>query len=329
MRKTKWIIGDTGIQVFPNRAYLLSGLLILFVFGALWTFMVKSSPALQTSLVQGYLFVLVLAGLFIANAFTVFIFDAQAKRVIKKWGGVLTLQSFAFDEIAAIDPVTGTTGLTYAIFKKSNRHGKGIRISSYYKGFEDKAAISFKSELLPALHHIVFGNAPTPAASLHVPITTFEYYKPEGDIYRMKQNKIFPAVAMALCLAWWYWAFTTPDYAPGKSPVREFLAVWFPLGLAALFAFILTGSWRFDKQRRVIISTSLGGLIKKEIKFDDFVRYNIVRKSTNLIYTGTEVKLMFSTPEGKYRDFALRTFMNTNKIQRFLDETDEVMGIRR
>ncbi|WP_143160069.1 hypothetical protein [Chitinophaga jiangningensis] len=330
MRKTKWKIGDTLIQVFPNRAYLLSGILVLFILGVIWTFMAKGSPSLQASLAQGYIFVVIVAGFFFANAVTAFVFDANAKTVTQKWAGILTLKTIAFDEIAAIDPVTGTNGLTYAIFKKSNRHGKGIRISSYYKGFEDKTAIHFEAELLPALHHMIFGNQPAATANpVHVPISSFEFYKEEGEIYHMKQNKIFTAVLMVLCLAWWYYAFTTPGYAPGKSPAREFIAVWFPLVLALVFAFILTNSWQFDKQRRVIVSKSLGGLTKKEIPFDDFIRYNIVRKSTNLIYTGTEVKLMFNTPNGKYREFALRTFMNTNKIQRFLDETDEIMGVKR
>ncbi|MBV7530722.1 hypothetical protein [Chitinophaga sp. sic0106] len=327
MRKTKWKIGDTLIQVFPNRAYLLSGILVLFILGVIWTYIAKGSPALMASLAQGYVFVLIVAGFFFANAATVYVFDANAKKVTSKWAGILTLKTISFDDIAVIDAVTGTYGLTYAIFKKSNRHGKGIRISSYYKGFDDKTAISFEAELLPALAKMVFGNQPATSAQ-PVPIGTFEFYKPEGEVYLMKQNKIFTAVIMLVCLVWWYYAFTTPGYAPGRSPVREFIAVWFPLVLALVFAFMLTSSWQFDKQRRVIVSKSLGGLTKKEINFDDFVRYNIVRRSTNFIYTGTSVNLVFNTADGKQREFAIRTFMNTNKIQRFLDETAEIMGVK-
>lgn len=79
-----------------------------------------------------------------------------------------------------------------------------------------------------------------------------------------------------------------------------------------------------DKNSRKIVRASFGSLFRKEYSFDDFVRFLIVRKTTNLVYAGTDVRMQLNV-RNQSRELNLRSFQKTNKIERFLEETRSIL----
>lgn len=331
MRKTTWLISADKIQLYPFRVYRPISIAVGLVFIAIWSYMLKSSPVLaqEGGIVGGYTIIILFSVLLFAVGNTFILFDANRKRVYCKLAGFITIQSLAFDDIAVIQPVTGTS-IVYRIFTKNDRHGKGHTISSYYSGWKDKDLAPFQQEVLPAIDKMVFGSPDLRQEPTYVPITDFRFFTEKDGAYVMKMRKIPMFIFMLLFLAWWLYALLTPGYADNQTTAKKMLAIWFPFGMVILFAFAVFNVFIFDVQKRTITQSLLGGLIRRTYRMDDFIRFRIVRKTTNMVYSGTEIRMEMAIPNStKIRFISLRQFNSTKQIERFLQETEELLGVRR
>ncbi len=326
MRKTKWLIAADKIQLYPFRVYRPIAVVLGIIFIVLWTFCVRDSPRLQqgAGMINGYAVVVLFTALLFAYGNSIVIFDAGQRRFFRKLGGLISTSGMSFDNIAAIQGVTANTSVVFRVFTKQNRHGKGHTISSYYGGWKDKDLLAFEEEVLPALDTMVFGPAEArPIAATYVPITEFSFYEQKEGGYILKQRKIGLIIFSVVLLVWWIYGLTHPEFANRGNSTAHNIAVWFPFVLLLIFAYAV-GTCTFDKQNGKMVRTYLFGFHKKEYRFDEFIRFQIVRKTTNFTYSGTEIRVEFT----KGRMISLRNFNGTKQIDRFLEETSDIMGVR-
>ncbi|NIG56516.1 hypothetical protein [Chitinophaga sp. Cy-1792] len=330
MKKTTWQIAGDRILLFPVRVYKPLAIAMAVIFLVIWYLMVMTSPELQqgTTAIKGYVFITLVSALLFFWGGTSVVFDNTKKRMYKMIGGMIPTSGISFDEIAAIQEVTGTHGLVFRAFKRSDRHGKGIAVSSYYGGWKSKDANQFHNEVLPKIGEMVFGKAEERPINTYVPITDFTFYEEKNNLYVMKQKRTGLVVFLLLSLVWCYYAVKKEGTINFDNAFQYWAFLVFPFIIALACLIALFTNYSFDKQNRKIIRSYFGGIYKKESNFDDFIRFTIIRKSTNFMYSGTEVRMELRHPsqQGRILYVTMRRFSGTGKIQRFLEETHNLLG---
>ncbi|CAH0306638.1 hypothetical protein SRABI27_04599 [Pedobacter sp. Bi27] len=325
MAKTKWIIEPSKLIIYPKRNLRIVGLIFFVLIAAIIFFLSRSEKDYSTGLTLGYYGVLLLIPLlliFIAE--TKVIFDGNS-RVLYKKIGFLPTGSIPFDDIASVQAyeIMGS-GYNYRLFKKSNRHGKGIIVSSGYSKATNPNLIQFQQEVLPKIDELVFANAPViPKQTIY----DFQFFKEEGGVYLLRDNKIGSLIIGLILIGVTVSILLNPDFLTNEGSFQKILLTYFPaiIGLALLFA--ATSNIRFDKSQRKIIRSTFAGRVLKEYPFDDLIRFQIIRKTTNLIYSGTEVRAEILLPaKNKTTTLILKSFIGTKKIERFLDEANTILG---
>lgn len=325
MAKTKWIIEPSMLIIYPKRNLRIVGLIFFVLIAAFIFFLSRSVQGYSAGLTLGYygcLLLIPLLLIFIAE--TKVIFDGNS-RVLYKKIGFLPTGSIPFDDIASVQAyeIMGS-GYNYRLFKKSNRHGKGIIVSSGYSKATNPNLIQFQQEVLPKIDELVFANAPViPKQTIY----DFQFFKEEGGVYLLRDNKIGSLIMGLILIGVTVAILLNPDFLTNEGSFQKVLLTYFPaaIGLALLFA--ATSNIRFDKNQRKIIRSTFAGRVVKEYPFDEVIRFQVIRKTTNLIYSGTEVRLEILLPaKNKTTILNLKHFTGTKKIERFLDEANTILG---
>ncbi|MDQ0637013.1 hypothetical protein QF042_000578 [Pedobacter sp. W3I1] len=325
MGKTKWIIESGTLTIYPKRNLRIVGLIFFVVIAAIIFFLSRSWQDYSSGFTIGYYgFLLLMPLLLIFIAETKVIFDGNSRKLYKKIG-FLPTGSIPFDDIASIQAyeILGS-GYNYRLFKKSNRHGKDLIISSGYSKATNANLIQFQQEVLPKIDELVFANAPVIPKQI---IYDFQFFKEEGGVYLLRDNKIGSLIIGLILIGVTVAILFNPDFLTNEGAFQKILITYFPavIGLALLFA--ATSNIRFDKSQRKIIRSTFAGRILKEYPFDDLIRFQIIRKTTNLIYSGTEVRAEILLPaKNKTTTLILKSFIGTKKIERFLDEANTILG---
>ena len=325
MAKTKWIIEPSTLTIYPKRNLRIVGLIFFVLIAAFIFFLSRSVQGYSAGLTLGYygcLLLIPLLLIFIAE--TKVIFDGNSRILYKKIG-FLPTGSIPFDDIASVQAyeIMGS-GYNYRLFKKSNRHGKGVIVSSGYSKATNPNLIQFQQEVLPKIDELVFANAPViPKQTIY----DFQFFKEEGGVYLLRDNKIGSLIIGLILIGVTVAILFSPDFLANEGSIQKILLTYFPaaIGLALLFA--ATSNIRFDKSQRKIIRSTFAGRVLKEYPFDDLIRFQIIRKTTNLIYSGTEVRAEILLPaKNKTTTLILKSFIGTKKIERFLDEANTILG---
>ncbi|MDN5288892.1 MAG: hypothetical protein JWR38_5166 [Mucilaginibacter sp.] len=325
MAKTYWINEPYTLTIYPVRVLRLLSIVYFIGFTALGIYLYMSKVMDSTYLL------LIFEGLIVFICLILFgigerkvIFDGSNQQMYTKMFG-LTTSSTPFDQIAAVTPYQVMGATSYRVFTKKNRHGKGIPISGGYTKQTNANLIDYQQEVLPRLNELVFASRPPEVKQA---IYEFRFFKEEGGVYTITKNKIGGLVIGILLCALTIYALFHPEFMSDEVSYKRILVTYFPLLIGLVLIGACFTSTSFDKNRRQIIVSYPGGIIRKEYSFDDFIRFQIVRKSTNFVYSGTEVKALLNIPnKGKTRELFLRNFTGTKKIERFIDEASTILGI--
>jgi len=325
MAKTKWIIEPGILTIYPKRNLRIVGLIFFVLIAGFIFFLSRSLQGYSAGFTFAYYgFLLLIPLLLIFIAETKVVFDGNSRQLYKKIG-FLPIGSIPFDDIASVQPyeILGS-GYNYRLFKKSNRHGKGLIVSSGYNKATNANLIQFQQEVLPKIDELVFANAPViPKQTIY----DFQFFKEEGGVYLLRDNKtgslVFGLILIGVTIA----ILLNPGFLTNEGSIQKILLTYFPavIGLALLFA--ATSNIRFDKGQRKIIRSTFAGRVVKEYPFDDLIRFQIIRKTTNLIYSGTEVRAEIEVPAKKKTiTLILKNFIGTKRIDRFIDEANTILG---
>lgn len=325
MAKTKWIIEPSRLTLYPKRNLRIVGVIFFVLIAALIYFLSREIQGYSSSVTLSYYgFLLLIPLLLIFVAETKIIFDGNDRKLYKKIA-FLPIGSIAFNDIAAVEAyeILGS-GYNYRLFKKSNRHGKGLIVSAGYSKATSPNLIQFQQEVLPKIDELVFANAPViPKQAIY----DFRFFKEEGGVYLLRDNKIGSLIIGLILIGVTVALLLNPDFLTNEGSFQKILLSYFPaiIGLALLFA--ATSNIRFDKAQRKIIRSTFAGRVVKEYPFDDLIRFQIIRKTTNFIYSGTEVRAEIELPaKNKVTTLVLKNFTGTKKIDRFIDEANTILG---
>lgn len=325
MAKTKWILEPNTLTIYPKRNLRIVGL-IFFILVAVFIYFLSREMigySMTTSIIY-YGLLLMIPLLLVFAAESKVIFNGTDRRLYKKIG-FLPVGSIPFDDIAAVELYeTLGSGFNYSLFRKSNRHGKGLVVSAGYSKATDANHIQYQNEVLPKIDELVFANAPLVSRQA---IFDFEFFKEEGGVYVLRQNKtgslILGLIMIGITVAIWL----NPDFMINETAFKRILVTYFPLLIGLVLIYTFFSSFKFDKNQRKIIHSTWGGRKVTEYGFDDLIRFQIIRKTTNLIYSGTEVNAEIYLPhKEKMKTLAIRSFFSTKKIDRFLDEANTILG---
>ncbi|WP_090497848.1 hypothetical protein [Pedobacter terrae] len=325
MAKTKWIIGPGTLTIYPKRNLRIIGIIFFVLFAAFIFFLSRSMQGYSTGFTFGYYGVLLLIPLMlIFAAETKVVFDGSSRILYKKIG-FLPTGSIPFDDIASIEPyeILGS-GFNYKLFRKSNRHGRGLLVSAGYSKATNANLIAYQQEVLPKIDELVFANAPVIYKQA---IYDFKFFREEGGVYLLRDNKIGSFIIGLIFIGATVAILFSPDFLANEGSIQKILLTYFPAAIGFALLFAATSNIRFDKSQRMIIRSTFAGRVVKEYPFDDLIRFQVIRKTTNLIYSGTEVRAeIFLPAKNKTTILNLKSFIGTKKIERFLDEANTILG---
>lgn len=327
LSKTRWRIEPDRVVVYPyGLSYILAGVLaVIFVAGYfVYVYYLKNDIASSLPLL---IVMAVVIALFVAWAGTAVEFETGQGIMRRKLFGFLPVSAVPFAKIYGISPVSNLAGsYTYRVFKKDNRYGKGILVSSSYGKNDDPNAIAFVDEVITPIHRqLELHDAP--GDFIPKQIDQYKFFNVQGGTYTIKKNKVGGVLLGLVLLAIGIHELTPAawlghDFSIGRMCFMLFTLIGGPVIILAGFTETI-----FDKSSRLVKRSSPIGLGNKVYSFDDFNGIQTVRKSTNLIYSGTDVRIYFLRPGTDKEDvMILSSFFSTKKVERFVAEVNNIMA---
>ncbi len=321
MFKTKWKTEADRIILQPDLILNAFGILILLVFIGLG--ISARNELLSDS--RTLTFYIIIFGsvplLFFLMARNQVVFDRIDQKMYVRPFGLFTIRSVPFDNIAAVNAVYQYgTAFNFQVFKKTDRHGKGIRISSGYGKETNKNAIAFTNEVFPLIEDFLKDVFTTEAAP--EPITTFEYYTLDQGVYTLKFHTVVNAIIGLALVIWSVYSFFSTNTLSINNPL---LITYIPFIFGLIILIGANNKITFDTNSRTIHKTTMGGLKKKEYSFNAYLGFSIIRKTTNFIHSGTDAGIKIDTQDGNYKVLVLKAFNRTKKIERFILETEAIL----
>jgi len=311
--KLKYRISDDEIVVYSSRVLTMLGVALSIIYvlsiAAVFAMILSLGGDLKMSNV---LFCLILfAPLLLMFLFgnRQVIFNRLDKTVYKSYGfgrkGVAH-----FSDIQNIEFRAGTTA-SYRIYLKSDPYGKGINLLSPAKAVEE-----FDEKIMPALEEMTHFSNSAPAELL-IDINNLKYYTRKGDVFTLIRRYEIGFNIFLFCLtsALLFWGIKSAE----NSIIFCSLA---PLLIAIG---LLTHIRKFDTKSRVF-THSIMFVWQKSYRFEQFIRFLVVRNTMNGMYNGTDVKLVFLNDKGKEETVKLIDIQKTKKIELFIQETKKIMA---
>lgn len=328
LSKTRWEIEPNRVVIYPfGLYYIFAGILAMIFSGLLLTYISYQNTTIAASLPL-VLVILLIVVLFWGFATTYIEFDNQQGRMRKMFLGFLPVKNIPLEKLKGIIPVTnlGLGSYVYRLYRKDAQYGKGIVVSSGYGKNDDPNAVAFVNEAVSVIHSYL-DQYDTPADFVTAPVTSYKYFDQEGGDFILKKNKI-GSVLLGLVLL----AIGIHELTPGA-----WLAQDLSIGRICLLLFLLVGgpaiilvgftTVTLSTFKKTIEKTSPISWGNQSHRFEDFVGIQTVRKSMNLIYSGTEVHLYFQKPDtDKQEVMILQSFYRTSNVDRFIKELNSIMA---
>jgi hypothetical protein len=329
LSKTRWKLEANRITVYPYGLYYILTIVLAVIFAAILFVFTKYENASIASSLPFALILLLAVVIFWGLAGTSVEFDNDQGVMRKKLMGFIPVTTLPFNKILGINVVSNIgQGYNYRLFKKDDRYGKGILVSSAYGKNDDPNAIAFVNEVIPLIHDYL-NQHDTLSSTKADPVTDYRYFTQESGSFTIKKNKIAALILGLLMFAVGIHEFTPGAWMNdlnllGKACVFIFFVMGGPLIIIGGFTTVT-----FDPAARTIQRKSPVGIGSKTWNFQDFVTVQTIRRSINFIYSGTDIQMHFQRPENnKPEAIVVKTFRRSRSIDRFVRELYQIMGIQ-
>ena len=324
--KTRWTIDGNRVAVYPyGVSYILGTVLAVIFVGIMLLYMKYENGSIVGSVAFLVSLVVILA-LFFWHGNTSVEFDGSRGTMQKKLFGLIPVKTVPMSELYGINVVTGMGGYNYRMFLKKDRYGKGILVSSGYSKKDDANAQAFVAQVVPVIHGYLDQYGPA-VDSAPQPITSYKYYTSTGGSYTIKNRKTGLIILGILFLAFGLHEWIDP-WMKDVSTLQKVLVIVVCVGIGLGFMHAAFSSIVFDTGAQVIKRTGPLGWGNKTISFTDFAGFQTIRKSTNSVYTGTEIQMYYRIPNTQQQaSMMLQMLKSSEQIERFLEETKSIMNI--
>jgi len=326
MIKTKWKIEADEITLYPNLMASVFGLIFLAIFIAFGIYAKNTFLSSTISMTSYMIIVSLLTAMFLLLARNKVVFDRVNKQMYLKLFGVLTIKTVDFSNIAAIQAVhQNGAGFNFQVFQRDNRHGKGIGISAGYSKETNKNAIALTNEVFPLIDSFLAEVPFNDVVPSVEPISDYLYFKVDQGIYTLKSDGSLVLVLGGFgIIAWGIFAYFGITPSLSNDPI---FLVYLPVLFGLFLLFASTKKISFDTYSKVIRTSFIGGLKSKEYAFSSFRGFDIVRKTTNFVYSGTDVNIKLEdSKNNKIYGVLLQSFRSPKKIEQFIRETESIIG---
>ena len=316
LRKTRWKTEPRSISVFPYGVFYILSFFFALAFGVFF-FLNNAPQAAMISLGVIVAFIALFGS-------TKVVFDNEKQSMQKKLFGFIPTVSLPFEKMEAINIVRNNVGgYNFRAFRKNDKFGKGTIVSAGYSKDTDKNALAFVDEVIGTVHAWL-DNAQVAEPTHHAPISSYNFFEVNQTEHVVKKSKIYMLTGAIAFLAFAGYAITHDAVMADSKPFFRYAVIF---GSFVLGVLLVAGSFTkiiFDTAGKVVRVNAV--FRNKEYAFEDFDGFQIVRRSTNMIYTGTDVQIYFRENNNRKAGMlVLKTFMGTKKIDRFLDETKNIM----
>ncbi|WP_158827418.1 hypothetical protein [Mucilaginibacter lacusdianchii] len=325
LSKTRWKIESDRVTIYPYGVfYVFTAVIAVLFTGLLWLYISYQNTTIVQSL-PFVLFLLLMVVLFWGFASTYIEFDNRKGTMRKMLMGFIPTTTIPFGKLQGINAVSNMAGsYNYRLFQKNARYGKGIIVSSGYTKNDDPNAIAFVNEAVPMIHgYLDLHDSPTDY--IEQSITSFKYFKQEGNIYTIKNNKAGALVFALFFFGLGIWLFTVPV----ESLITTLLMIALVFFFGLVFVNAAFTQLIFNPQARTVERKGLFKFLNKAYSLDHFAGLQTVRHSMNFIYVRTSVNLYFEVPgkNGKQDILTIGSRYRSKSVERFIQEFSQIMGL--
>ncbi|MEO3403408.1 hypothetical protein AAFN85_05875 [Mucilaginibacter sp. CAU 1740] len=331
--QTRWNVEAQRVTLYPYRIFNALSIafgIILIGFMVVAYIMLEQDPVVSFSTgVPMFITFAIIVALIWAVGRTVVVFDNEARMMRKKLFGVLSIRSERFDDLANVGMVRNTMGgFNYRAFPKRDKYGKGVVVSASYAKDDDPNAIALSDEAFSVISKFLSAGYQV-NDNAQLLITDFKFYDNNPPYYSIKRNVVGGLIIGLALLAVGVNELINHSITHDSDTFHKVLVIVAFLGFGAIFAFSAFTKVTFDTNAKTVSRENLLGIGNQTYSFADFINFQITRRTTNMIYSGTDVKMYFQIPgSNKQKILPLKSFRSTKKIDRFLEESRYIMGIR-
>lgn len=314
----KFKVSDNEITIYTQRAFSIAGMILLVLF-----LVSMAGLAYMMSMMGEGGISFASYGLLISLLPCLLLFFLGSKKIIVSEKDETIYSAYflgkkplaRFSEIKDVEYVKGSD-YSYRAFLKADSYGKGILLTTrttrpnYLKDFERDA--------LPIIRKMIAeSNQEKQEERQAIIIENYRYYRQKGNIFILKRKKevVWNIFLVLLALFFLYLGLTTTT--------KEFLYVPIPMFLVGLGLIMQRKTFDLSQQT---FTHSFGFFFRKTYFFNQFHNFNIVRKTLNNMYDGTDVRIVFKMKNAKIKEVTLRDFRKTKKIDRFIQETKSILS---
>jgi hypothetical protein len=216
------------------------------------------------------------------------------------------------ENIERVAEIDSTYGLYYLLVPKSNRFGKGYRITGYYSGKDKRQLIDFISKGLPLIEKRLS------SVSVNEEVTDFKYYtEVNHNIFMVKPRyKVYQYFMLVFIAVLWVWYL-------GFSHIKIDW-MWFAIIPAGIYILAISIRRYFDLNERCVVARSLWGVYSCKYYFNSFTDYLIEHNGRSPMAEGTVFYMRFSTKKGE-KQIVLGDFGKSKHIDMFMAETGQLL----
>lgn len=327
LSKTRWKLETDRVTLYPfGLFFILSAVLGVIFTGIMLVYVMYSNPTSSES-ISLFIFLLLITVLIWGSGNTYIEFDNRRGVMRKKLMGFIPVSTLPFNRLQGITPVTNVGGgYNYRMFKKDDRFGKGVTVSSGYAKNNDPNAIAFVEEAVPVIHayldqHDVLSDRTAPE-----PIKAYKYFVEKDGVFFIKTKPVAAVLFGLFFIGVAYWLFNTPTV----SAITTTIMMLFMLAMGLVFINAAFTKFSLDPLQQIIRRKGLAGFLNKQYHFNEYAGIQTVRHTVNFIYARTSINMNFyaANKNGKREMLTVASLRRGKSIDRFLRELDQIIQVR-